>query len=88
MFPSGNGSPVEIVTWSENAIAGGDKAEDASLSLRPGMPLVPVIAMPVDANPHARWSGMLKILKKALKRLAFFLFLPRRKSHVPRTPFA
>ena len=53
-----------------------------------GMPLVPVIAMPVDANPHARWSGMLKILKKALKRLAFFLFLPRRKSHVPRTPFA
>jgi hypothetical protein len=27
-------------------------------------------------------------LKKALKWLAFFPFLPRRKSHVPRTPFA
>jgi len=61
MFPSGNGSPVEIETWSANAIAGGDKAGGASLSLRPGMPLVRVIAMPADVNLHARWSGMLKI---------------------------
>jgi hypothetical protein len=33
-------------------------------------------------------TGVLKISKKALKRLTFFLFFAATQSHVPRAPIA